>query len=184
MSSGVVGVPAPATGGLAARSAAFLAYLDQMLAELQPRPLGELIRQAGGADHVAVVLVDVVNGFCVEGPLAGPRVGAIVPPITRLLRACHEAGVRRFAVLRDSHSPDAPEFEQFGPHCLRGTAEPELVAALAALPFASSFFDVPKNAISAWAGQAGSPNGWRRRQESTRTSPSAIARISASTRRR
>ena len=94
--------------------------------------------------------MDVVNGFCVEGPLAGPRVGAIVPPIERLLRAAHAAGVRAFAVLRDSHTPDAPEFQQFGPHCLAGTTESQLVRELAALPFAGTFTDIPKNATSAW----------------------------------
>ena len=110
-----------------------------------------------------MIAVDVVNGFCVEGPLASARVGQIVPPIERLVRAAHEAGVRAFAVLRDSHSPQAPEFAQFGPHCLAGTAESALVRDLAALPFAGSFADVPKNATSAWAG-AEQFAGWITRQ--------------------
>jgi nicotinamidase-related amidase len=54
--------------------------------------------------------------------------------------------------LRDSHTPQAPEFGQFGPHCLAGSEESALVRELAALPFAAEFADVPKNATSAWAG--------------------------------
>ncbi|CAA9292949.1 MAG: Nicotinamidase [uncultured Chloroflexi bacterium] len=140
------------TAPLRERSAAFVDYLDSFLASLPPVPLGTLLENAGGADKVAVIAVDVVNGFCVEGPLASARVGAIVPPIARLLRATHAAGVRAFVVLRDSHASHAPEFEQFGPHCLAGTVQSRLVRELAELPFAGSFADIPKNATSAWAG--------------------------------
>ncbi|HEU5317390.1 MAG TPA: isochorismatase family cysteine hydrolase [Chloroflexota bacterium] len=140
------------TAGLRERSAAFLDYLDTFVAALPALPLADLIAGAGGAAKVAIIAVDVVNGFCKEGPLASPRVGAIVPRIARLLEAAHTAGVRQIAVLRDSHSPAAPEFAQFGPHCLAGTAESQLVRELAELPFAGGFKDVPKNATSAWAG--------------------------------
>ena len=138
--------------GLRQRSAAFLDYLDVFVAGLQDEPLARVIERAGGPSRVAVIAVDVVNGFCVEGPLASERVGKIVPPIARLLQQAHDAGVRAFAVLRDSHAPDAPEFAQFGPHCIQGTAESALVEELARLPFAGAFTDVPKNATSAWAG--------------------------------
>jgi nicotinamidase-related amidase len=137
---------------LAERSAAFLEYLDRFVDTLEPVTLGGILDAAGGAGRVAVVAVDVVNGFCVSGPLASERVGAIVGPIRRLFEAAHREGIRAFAVLRDSHSPDAPEFGQFGQHCLAGTAESALVRDLADLPFAATFADVPKNATSAWVG--------------------------------
>ncbi len=149
--------------GLVDRSRAFLEYVDRFVAELPEERLADLIARAGGPDRVAVVAVDVVNGFCVKGPLASERVGRIVPPIERLFRTSHAAGVRAFAVLRDSHTPGAPEFEQFGPHCLAGTAESALVGELAHLPFASEFADVQKNATSAWAGAEGFP-AWVQRQ--------------------
>ena len=148
----VTAVPTKTDELLRERSAAFLDYLDEHLRSLQKVSLSTLIAEAGGAAHVAIVAVDVVNGFCVEGPLASARVGAIVPPIRRLLETAHASGVRHVAVLRDSHTPDAPEFGQFGPHCLSGTAESQLVRELAELPFASDFKDIPKNATSAWAG--------------------------------
>jgi nicotinamidase-related amidase len=140
------------TAGLGTRSAAFLDYLDAFVRELPDESLAAVIERAGGPDRVAVIAVDVVNGFCVEGPLASERVGKIVAPIARLFREAHAAGVRSFAVLRDSHAAAAPEFEHFGPHCVEGTPESALVADLANLPFAGDFYDVPKNATSAWAG--------------------------------
>jgi nicotinamidase-related amidase len=145
-------VVAEPSAPLKVRSAAFLEYLDQFVATLPEQPLQQLLEQAGGPQRVAVVAVDVIEGFCVSGPLASERVGRIVPPIERLFRRSHEAGVRRFAVLRDSHSPQAPEFGQFGPHCIAGTAESRLVRELAELPFAGSYADIPKNATSAWVG--------------------------------
>ena len=141
-----------AGGGLRETSATFLAYLDQFMAGLADESLTALLTRAGGAQHVAVIAVDVVNGFCVQGPLASERVGGIVPPIERLLRAAHAAGVRAMAVLRDSHSEQAPEFAQFAPHCIAGSAESQLVAPLQSLPFAGALEDIPKNATSAWAG--------------------------------
>ncbi len=154
----------PAGAGLARQSAAFLAYLEAFVGRLEDRPLSEVIDRAGGPDCVAVVAVDVVNGFCTAGALASERVGKIVPPIAALLGAAHRAGVRAVAVLRDSHDPQAPEFAQFAPHCLAGTAEAALVEPLARLPFAGSFADIPKNATSAWAGANDFP-AWVARQE-------------------
>jgi nicotinamidase-related amidase len=139
--------------GLAQRSAGFLAYLDGFVAGLPDLRLEEVIAAAGGPQRVAVVAVDVVNGFCRFGPLASERVGAIVPPIVRLLEAAAALGVTRVATLRDSHDPDAPEFGQFAPHCQTGTPEAELVDELKGLPLADTFTDVPKNATSAWHGQ-------------------------------
>ena len=103
--------------GLARRSAAFLDYLDQLVAGLPEASLREVIERAGGPQRVAVVVVDVINGFCKSGSLASERVGQIVPPTARLLEAARDLGVTRVAVLRDSHHPEAPEFEQFAPHC-------------------------------------------------------------------
>jgi nicotinamidase-related amidase len=126
--------------------------------------LAEVIAEAGGPERVAVVAVDVVNGFCREGALASARVGAIVDPVARLLAAAGEAGVEAIAVLRDSHDPRAPEFAQFAPHCLAHSVESALVDEVAGLPRAATFADVPKNAISAWHG-AEAFSSWVDRQE-------------------
>jgi nicotinamidase-related amidase len=142
-----------AGGDLARRSAPFLDYLEAFVAGLPERRLADVIDQAGGPDRVAIVLVDVVNGFCRFGALASERVGAIVPPIVKLLEAAHAAGVSRVAVFRDSHTPNALEFEQFAPHCIAGTPESVLVDEVARLPQAAGYLDVPKNSISPWLGR-------------------------------
>ena len=172
--------------GLAQRSADFLDYLDRLVAGLPESSVREVIGGAGGAERVAVVVVDVVNGFCKFGDLASERVGQIVPPTVRLLEAARNLGVTRVAALRDSHHPEAPEFEQFAPHCHAGSEERRLVDELAALSHAHTFADFPKNAISAWHGHDAVPD-WVAEQEaqgSARSSSPATAPTCASTRRR
>jgi nicotinamidase-related amidase len=146
------GPAGPPAGGLAGGSAAFLRYLDAFVAGLADVQLDEVIAAAGGPQRVAIVAVDVVNGFCTAGALASRRVGAIVGPVARLLAAAGAAGVEAVAVLRDSHDPHAPEFRQFAPHCLAHSVESALVDEVARQPQAATYADVPKNAISAWHG--------------------------------
>ena len=80
---------------LATRSAAFLTYLDGYVQDLQPTTLDGLIASAGGPEGVAMVVVDLVGGFCTEGALATPRLGNLVGPVGDLYDAGWEAGVRR-----------------------------------------------------------------------------------------
>src|SRR5438067_10574615 len=62
-----------------------LRYLAGQGRARRPASLREIVASAGGPGSVALVAVDVVNGFCKEGALASARVGAIVPPIVDLL---------------------------------------------------------------------------------------------------
>jgi nicotinamidase-related amidase len=98
-------------------------------------------------DNVAVISADLVNGFCYEGPLASPRIAGIVEPSAALFRRAHELGVRDFVLVQEYHTHDALEFEQFGPHCIRGTHEAETVPALQDLPFSDMFKVVHKNSL-------------------------------------
>jgi nicotinamidase-related amidase len=130
-------------------SAAFLEWLDGWLARLPSASLqAEVIEPAGGPTGVAIMSVDLLVGFCSEGPLSSPRVGAIVPRIVELFRQAHAAGVRQFLLTQDSHPQDAPEFRQFGPHCITGTREAETVPELLALPFADQFTLIRKRSLS------------------------------------
>jgi nicotinamidase-related amidase len=127
----------------------FLDWLDGWLARLPDAALQEdVIRPAGGPRRVAVMCVDLLIGFCSEGSLASPRVGALVPRITDLFSRAHAAGVRDFVLTQDAHPVDAPEFRQFGPHCVAGTAEAETVPELLALPFARDFTTIRKRSLS------------------------------------
>ena len=121
------------------RTTAFLDWLDGWFRRLPEAALQEaVIDAAGGPGQVALMGVDLLIGFCCEGPLASPRVGALVPRITDLFSRAHAAGVRQFVLTQDSHPPDAPEFREFGPHCIAGTREAETVPELLALPVATS----------------------------------------------
>lgn len=128
---------------------AFLEWLDGWLARLPPASLeADVIRPAGGPAGVAFMSVDLLVGFCSEGPLSSPRVGALVPRITDLLTRAHDAGVRQFLLTQDSHPVDAPEFREFGPHCIAGTPQAETVPELLALPFADRFTLIRKRSLS------------------------------------
>jgi nicotinamidase-related amidase len=132
---------------LRAEAGEFLDYLEEWSARLAPVTLESLVAEAGGAQRIGLFCVDVINGFCHEGPLASRRVQAIIAPIERLFTAAYAVGIRHFVLTRDDHDPDAAEFAHYPPHCIRGTRESEIVPELKALPFASQFHVLPKNSI-------------------------------------
>jgi nicotinamidase-related amidase len=125
----------PAPAGLdptLAPAVPFLNWVARWYDGLAPADLATITAQP---ERVAVISVDLLNGFCYEGPLSGPRVAGIVEPIAALFRAAYDAGVRRFVLTQDTHDPAAPEFAAWGPHCVRGTPEAETVDALKNLPW-------------------------------------------------
>ncbi|HPA32690.1 MAG TPA: isochorismatase family protein, partial [Anaerolineaceae bacterium] len=99
-------------------------------------------------ERAAILPVDVIQGFCVSGPLASPRVARIVTPIVQLFQSAHAAGLKHILLTQDTHEPDAVEFANFPPHCVRGTAEAEPVAEIQALPFFHEMVILPKNSIA------------------------------------
>ncbi len=132
---------------LAGRSAPFLAWLEQWLTHLPRRPLAELAPQ-----RTAALAVDLVRGFCTVGPLASPRVQAIVPRVVALFDALYDHGVRHFLLSQDAHTAESPEFDAFAPHCLKGSEESETVPELLARPFAKHFTLFEKNSLSSTLG--------------------------------
>jgi nicotinamidase-related amidase len=124
----------------------FLAYLEEWYNTLAPLPLAEVI--AGQPERVALISIDVINGFCKSGPLASERVGRLAQPVADLFQRAHDLGVRNLALTQDTHDPTTPEFLAYPPHCLRGTAESEAVDELKALPFYTDIAIFPKNSIS------------------------------------
>lgn len=130
---------------LATKSRPFINYVEQWLNGLRSVKLSTLIEDPA---HAAVLSVDIINGFCTVGPLASPRVQGIVKPIAKLFRDCHAAGVRHFILTQDAHEPDAVEFEQYPPHCIRGHLESQTAPELLKLPFADQFIVFEKNSIA------------------------------------
>ncbi len=124
----------------------FLKYVVEWKNGLQARPMAEVVNHH--PEKVAVISVDVINGFCYEGPLASPRVANIVEPIAALFEKSYDAGVRHFILTQDTHPEDAVEFASYPPHCIRGTQESETVPAFKNLPFFDLFEIMPKNSIN------------------------------------
>ncbi len=124
-------------------SVQFLEWLAQWQKDL---PTATLERP----ESSAVVVVDMVNGFCKTGNLSGERVGNLIAPIVSLLREAESAGVTRFLIAEDTHRPDDREFSAFPPHCISGSGEEKTVDEIVSLPFANQFeiFDKPTVNIS------------------------------------
>jgi nicotinamidase-related amidase len=128
----------------------FLTYLEDWYNKLPEIPLGDLV--GGEPDRVAIISIDVINGFCKSGALASERVGRIAQPVAALFERAYALGVRNFALTQDTHDPNTPEFQSYPPHCVRGTEESEAVDELKALPFYDTIAIFPKNSISSHIG--------------------------------
>lgn len=133
------------TPTLAESSQKFLAFLEEWTADLPVLALKDVVQDP---EKTAIISVDVINGFCTVGPLASPRVKAIIEPIVELFKAAWALGVRKILLSQDTHEPDAEEFDAWPPHCVRGTYEAETVAEFKALPFFDQIVLIEKNSIA------------------------------------
>jgi nicotinamidase/pyrazinamidase len=88
------------------------------------QPGGEAVRP-----RRAVIVVDMLVGFCRRGNLYSSRCDPIVPRLRDHLSAA-EADGASLIFLVDTHAPDDPEFEMFPPHCVEGSGEDEVVPEL------------------------------------------------------
>lgn len=102
--------------------------------------------------QVALLCVDMINGFCHQGALASPRVQNIIPAVSTVFKGVYATGVRHFILPQDCHTPEAVEFAAFPPHCQRGTSEAETIPELQALPFAHLYTVLPKNSLNSFYG--------------------------------
>ncbi len=130
-------------------TAVYLEWLDAWHERLSPVSLVEdIIREAGNPGAVGVLLVDLLVGFCSEGPLSSPRVGRLTPGGAELVRTCLKVGIRTIGHAADSHSAHAAEFAAFPPHCTTGSPESERAAEFANLEFQGVVTYLPKNCIA------------------------------------
>ncbi|MGQ9526907.1 cysteine hydrolase family protein [Chloroflexus sp.] len=135
---------------LARRSTPFLNYLETWYVNLPQVDLTTIVGNT--PERVALCSIDMINGFCKEGPLAGPRVGALIEPVVQLFQRAYDLGVRAFVLTQDTHDPATPEFAAYPPHCLAGTAESQTIRELAELPFADQIVVIEKNSLSSHLG--------------------------------
>ena len=125
----------------------FLDYLDRWYADLPVVSLQSLLKEVPG-DETALVIVDVVNGFCKEGKLSSPRVARIVPAVAQLVRRAEKLGVSHYLLPQDQHPGNSLEFRIYPDHCIEGSAESETVDELRRLPNAHKFKIFPKRSIN------------------------------------
>ncbi len=131
------------------KSIPFLEYLLDWESKL---PVLKLADVCAAPDKTAILSVDVINGFCYEGPLASPRVKAIIGPIVELFTNGWDLGVHSILLCQDTHDTRAVEFAQFPPHCVRGTHESEAVPEIKQLPFYDYLVLLEKNSINSAMG--------------------------------
>lgn len=120
-------------------------YLDEWKKSLPEVTISKIVSQP---EKTAVIIVDVTNGFCSFGPLSSKRVGRIVDPIVELLKICWNTGIRSYLLPQDTHDPNAVEFSDFPPHCVRGTPEADTVDKIRELPFFDQMSLFEKNSIN------------------------------------
>jgi nicotinamidase-related amidase len=126
------------------KSEPFLRYLADWVSSLPHVKLADL---APARRRIAIISVDVINGFCYSGPLASPRIQQIIAPIVDLMERAHAMGVTNIALVQEAHEEDAVEFNQYPPHAIRNTHEAEAVPEIQALPFFPDMSKIGKNSI-------------------------------------
>jgi nicotinamidase-related amidase len=77
----------------------------------------------------AIIVIDMLVGFCRRGNLHSPRYDPIVPALREHL-ADAEAEGAEIVFLADTHAPDDPEFAMFPQHCVEGSGEDEVIPEL------------------------------------------------------
>ncbi len=125
----------------------FIEWMFNWREGIKPTSLKNLAAQ-NNPRSIGILSVDVIEGFCTVGPLASPRVNQIIQPIVELFTSAWTYGVRDILLTQDTHEPDAVEFAQYAPHCVRGTTEAETVTAYKMLPFYNQITVLPKNSIN------------------------------------
>lgn len=73
-----------------------------------------------------MVIIDMTNGFAKEGALKSDAVEELIPKICKLSTACDKYKIPKIA-FADCHTDESPEFDAYPKHCLKGTAESEIV---------------------------------------------------------
>lgn len=136
----------------------FFNHVAKQLAKVPAETVSSLIDRSGGPERIVLVLVDILKGFCEKGPLASERVAGMIAPVKALAEALLNKGMPEgnLVFLNDAHPEDAVEFSAFPPHCVRGTAEAEVVDELQPLLQRDGVRLFRKNATNGLFGRDGS----------------------------
>lgn len=92
-----------------------------------------------------LLVVDVINGFLVEGDMSFTDGKDIIKPIRTLVEE-YIKNDDMIVTFRDQHQEDSLEFKSYPKHCVIGTSEVELVEGLQV--YSDSYIDIPKNSTN------------------------------------
>ena len=92
-----------------------------------------------------LIIIDMVNGFMVEGPMADVSIRNIIDNIIELIKCFKQTDSPILAFL-DRHPADAKEFSAYPAHCVSGTSESEWVDELK--PYSSDVRFIEKNSVN------------------------------------
>ena len=74
--------------------------------------------------------IDMVNGFVKEGALSSPSIMRVVPRQQELLDDYLNDEHKGIMFIQDTHTKDSVEFKTFGPHCIEGSGEEDVIKEL------------------------------------------------------
>ena len=92
-----------------------------------------------------LIIVDMVNGFVKEGPMADSYINNITPNIINLIQEFNK-NEDKIISIQEGHSNNSKEFESFPTHCILGTKEAELIDEL--IPYQDKMKTIRKNSTS------------------------------------
>lgn len=93
-----------------------------------------------------LVLLDLLNGFTREGPLASVRIEILIPVAEKLTKNALKSGIPVIAFC-DAHLGIASEFDNYPPHCQIGSSESALVKELEKY---TDILRIDKNSTQGW----------------------------------
>lgn len=97
-----------------------------------------------------LVVIDMVNGFVNFGALADKEINKVTPNIVKLIERAKSKGVEIVA-FKDAHSQNDEEFKVYPPHCIKGSAESDLIDELK--PYEKDMTLIDKNTTNGFITQ-------------------------------
>ncbi|HCQ91439.1 MAG TPA: cysteine hydrolase [Clostridium sp.] len=76
--------------------------------------------------ETALVVIDMINGFAKSGNLYSPRIEALIPGISSIMKYFKDENIKVIA-FGDSHTGLSPEFDSYPKHCIKNSSESDMV---------------------------------------------------------
>ncbi len=97
--------------------------MENLSEKLGPLPIIGEPREKVTSETSALIVVDMLKGFCNTGPLQSPHNDKLKHPIANLVSQFKGPVIS----VQDAHSEQDEEFDAFPPHCISDTQESQLV---------------------------------------------------------